>query len=103
MKKSFISSMIMGSLLLVPNIALSEGWILWEELFGKKPYIVPSTIHGFETRGQCIAVANKIMKAVSSKDGFELHMDPFDHETVMGRSGQIQTFKIEKRVSMLIF
>lgn len=74
--------------LLIPIQVWAEGWILWEELYGEKPYIVPSTIHGFETRGQCIVAANKIMKAVSIKDGFELQKDPFDPETVMGRRGK---------------
>ena len=86
MNKPLIYLILAGSLF-VPTIASAEVWILWEELYGKTPYIVPSTIHGFESRGQCIAAANKIMKAVASKDGFELSMDPFDPETLMGRRG----------------
>lgn len=80
-----LHGLILAGSLLVPSLGSAETWILWEELDGKTRNIERSTVHGFETRSQCIVAANELMRAVSTKDGFELAIDPFDHETVMGK------------------
>jgi len=87
MTKTLTSLFLAGSLL-VPTIASAEAWILWEELDGATQNIALSTTHGFAARGQCIAAANQLMEAISIKDGYELAIDPFDHETMMGKRGE---------------
>lgn len=83
-----LASLLLAGSVLVPGLASAEAWILWEELDGKTRKIELSATHGFESRCKCIVAANKLMRAVSKKDGFELRMDPFDHETVMGKRGE---------------
>jgi len=83
-----LTILILAGSLVVPNMARAEVWILWEELNEKTRNIELSATHGFESRGKCITAANKLMRAVLMKDGFELAMDPFDNETVMGKRGE---------------
>ena len=81
-------SLILAGGLFSSNIASAEVWILWEESDGATPYLEPSATHGFASRGQCIAAANTLMGVIAKREGYELAMDPFDHETVMGKRGE---------------
>ena len=83
-----LTSLLLATSLFVPSIASAEVWILWEESDGATTNIGRSATHGFASRGQCIAVANQLMEAIAKRDEYELGMDPFDHETVMGRRGE---------------
>lgn len=89
-----LTSLIFAGSLLVPSMASAEVWIFGEELDGKTRNIKRSTVHGFESRGQCLVAANELMGTISKKDGFELAIDPFDHETMMGKRGGRPKFRI---------
>ncbi len=88
MKLHTLIIVLLAGNLLSPGLASAESWILWEESEGATRNIQRSAVHGFESRRLCVTAANELMGAIASKDGYELAVDPFDHETIMGRRGR---------------